>query len=226
MAELVKKNGQWEDTKPTEIDWDFFEKFEQWLKDYKVQFRVLKEAGKGKPWASVQSGNERYVFFKIEPKLWAIQRPGNNWLDVVGDWAFWFDFDSSVWIDRRMPQIRKIETAGVSAEDKIAAMKELSEQGWSRAVQDFYQRRMLDKDEDMRIRTQSLEKLRNKPSWRNIRAEMELLQSDPPDNLLKEVTASMRSRNPKGPLYHPGGEKLKVIQEWTDWWNKNSNRKD
>src|SRR5262249_25041035 len=77
VADLVQKNGEWVDTQArTSLDWDFFDKFQQSLKDYKVQYRVLKEAGKGKPWTSLQLGSERYVFFKIGPKLWAIQRPG------------------------------------------------------------------------------------------------------------------------------------------------------
>lgn len=228
VASVLKKNGDWEDTNPkTTLDWDFFQKFEQSLKNYKVQYRAARAAGKGKPWASLESGSERYVFFKLGPKLWAIQRPGNNWLDASGDWAFWFDLDDGVWKDRRVPAMERVEAAGSSAEQKASAMQELDNSGWSRALEDFYHRRLLDPQEDAKIRSHSLERMRTKPSWRNMAAEMQLLQSDVSDDLLRDVTQALRARNPKGPVYTPGsGDRLHVITEWNEWWQKNSSRKD
>lgn len=228
VANLIKKTGDWEDTNPkTQLDWDFFEKFEQSMKNYKVQYRVARAAGKGKPWASLESGSERYVFFKVGPKLWAIQRPGNNWLDASGDWSFWFDFDDGVWKDRRVPAMERVEAAGSSTEQKAAAMQELDSSGWSRALEDFYHRRLLDPQEDMKIRSHALERMKSKPSWRNMAAEMQLLQGDVSDELLRDATLALRARNPKGPIYSPGtGDRVHIITEWNEWWRKNSNRKD
>ena len=226
MADLSQKNGEWVDNQPkTRLDWDFFDKFQQSLKDYKVQYRVLKEAAKDKPWSSLQLGSGRYVFFKIGPKLWAIQRPGNNWLDASGDWSFWFDLDDAVWQDRHWPVIEKIEAAGATEEEKLAAMTEL-DSGWSRTLEDFYQRRLLDKAEDSKIRAHALERMRTKPSWRNIAAEMEFIQAQPSDEMLRDATQALHIRNPKGQIYTPGTDRTPVIKEWTDWWQKNNNRKD
>jgi hypothetical protein len=226
IADLVQKNGEWVDSQPrTSLDWDFFDKFRQSLQDYKVQYRVLREAGQGKPWASLQVGSERYVFFKIAPKLWAIQRPGNKWLDASGDWSFWFDMDNDVWQDRRWPVIDKIESPGTTLEQKLAALPEL-DNGWSRTLEDFYQRRLLDPNEDPRIRSHALERIKTKPSWRNIAAEIDLLRTNPNDELLSDATQALRARNPKGPVYVPGSDRAPVLKEWNDWWQKNSNRKD
>lgn len=226
MADLSLKNGEWIDNNAkTRLDWDFFDKFEESLKDYRVQYRVLRNMGKGKPWASLQMGQERFVFFKIAPKLWAIQRPGNNWLDVSGDWSFWFDFDEGVWQDRRWPMIEKIEAADTSSEDKAAALTEL-DHGWSRTLEQFYHRRLLDPNEDPKIRTHALERMRTKPSWRNMAAEMEFIQTNPSDEMLRDATAALRARNPKGPVYIPGADRAPVLKEWNEWWQQNSQRKD
>lgn len=228
VASLVKKDGDWEDTNDkTQLDWDFFEKFQQSLKDFKVQYRVARAIAKGKPWATLETGNERYVLFKIAPKLWAIQRPGTTWLEASGDWSFWFDFDNSVWQDRRVPAMQKVEAAGATPEQKMAAMQELDNTGWSRALEDFYHRRLLDRQEDAKIRAHALERMKTKPSWRNMAAEMQLIQGDPSDELLRDAIQALRARNPRGPVYSPGaGDRAHIILEWSDWWQKNSNRKD
>jgi hypothetical protein len=226
IVDLVQKNGEWVDTQPrTSLDWDFFDKFQQSLKDYKVQYRVLKEAGQGKPWASLQLGSERYVFFKIGPKLWAIQRPGNNWLDASGDWSFWFDMDSGVWQDRRWSAIEKVETPGTTLEQKVATFPEL-DIGWSRTLEDFYHRRLLDPNEELKIRMHALDRMKSKPSWHNIAAEMEFIKSNPSDEMLRDATQALRARNPKGPVYVQGSDRVPVLKEWNDWWEKNSSRKD
>ena len=225
MADLVQKNGIWVDTNPrTNLDWDFFDKFEQSLKDYKIQYRVSREAGKDKPWATLQMGSERYVLIKIGPKLWAIQRPGNNWLDASGDWSFWFDLDTGVWLDHRWPAIEKIEAPEASIEQKLAAMPEL-DNGWSRTLEEFYHRRLLDPKEDAKIRTHALERMRTKPSWQNIGAEIEFIQTNPPDDMLHDATLALRARNPKGPVFTAGTDRAPVVKEWTDWWQKNSSNK-
>ena len=106
-------------------------------------------------------------------------------------------------------------------------MQELDNSGWSRALEDFYHRRLLDPQEDAKIRSHALERMKSKPSWRNIAAEIQLIQGDVSDDLLRDATLALRARNPKGLVFSPGsGERAHVVNEWTQWWQKNSNRKD
>lgn len=227
LANLIKKNDEWTDTNPkTELDWDFFRKFEDSLTDYRVQYRVRPEAGKGKPSVSMISGNEHYVFFKLGPKLWAVQKPNEKWLAASGDWSFWYDLDAGVWTDRHTPIIKKIEAPGASLEEKQAGLKEL-ERDWSRAIQQFYQRRLLDSAEDRGIRIASLQRLRGKPSWKNVATFIAVLGTNIDDEMLKDVTLALRIRNPKGSVFTPGTSKRSVIvKEWNDWWEQNKARKD
>lgn len=228
IAELVIKDGEWQDTKPqTDLDFEFFDKWQQSLKDYRVQYRVLPTAAKGKPSVTVTSGGQKLVFYKLAPKLWAVQRGSQKWLDASGEWAFWYELDESVWHDRRANAIHQIEAAGVPVEQKQALMKQLDDNGWSRALEDFYQRRLQDNNEDLEVRLHALERLKNKPSWRNIRAEMQALENNPNDDLLKQLTIVLRIRNPKGIIYEPKStDRAETVEGWSAWWKKNSNRKD
>ncbi len=200
----------------TDLDFDFFDRWMQSLKDYRIQYRVLLTEGKGKSKVSVSSGGERFVFYKLAPKLWAIQKPGQKWLDASGDWAFWFEMDDGVWQDRRAPIIHKLESPGLSAEEKQQTLKQLDDNGWSRALEDFYHRRLLDTNEDMEVRSHSLDRLKRKPSWRNIRAEMQALENNPSNDLLKQLTIALRARNPKGVIFEPNiTDRASTVEGWT-----------
>lgn len=225
-AHLVKQEGKWTDTKPrTELDWDFFDKFEQSLADYRVQYRISPAAARGKHSVALISGNRTYHFYKLAPKFWAIKRPGEKWLVSSGDWTFWFELDEAVWIDRRMPTIRKVEAEGTTIEEKLNLLRELDNTGWSRTLQEFYQRHMLDTDEDKSFRMKALERLRTKPSWENMGAFVQLVQSNPDDDFLKEATSALRTRNPKGTAFN-GNNRATVVNEWIQWWAANKSRKD
>jgi hypothetical protein len=130
-------------------------------------------------------------------------------------------------MDHRASTIRQAEASGRTVEQKLETMKELETSGWSRALQEFYQRRMLDTAEDPQVRLKALERLRTKPSWANIAAEIALLQKNPSDELLNEATSALRARNSKGTVYTQGvNDRAKVVSEWLEWWEKNKTRKD
>jgi hypothetical protein len=228
LANLTKQNDDWTDTQPkTELDWDFFKKFERSLDDYRVQYRVSPEASKGKPSVIVSSGSQRYFFYKLAPKLWAVRRPNEKWLSASGDWAFWFDLDGSVWQDRHVPLIRKVESGNATKEDKLAMFKELDATGWTRTLQDFYQRHALDNAEDHEVRLVAIERLRSHPSWANMKALMALIQNTDDEELLRDGTLVLKTRNPKGTAYQPGSNaRSTVVGEWNEWWEKNKTRKD
>lgn len=228
LVSLVKKGGDWVDNRDhSELDWDFWNRFEQSLQDYRISYRVLPEAGVGKPEVVLKSGSEQIKFVQVAPKTWAIQRPGQKWLDASGDWSFWFDLDPKIFRDRYANEIEKAESTGLTAEQRLNAMKDLDSAGWSRAIESFYQRRLADAQEDLNVRAHALERLKSKPAWRNIRAEMEALMGNPPDDLLNLLTLALRVRNPKGPVFDPASsERPKIVHEWREWWNENSNRKD
>lgn len=227
LASLVKKDGEWADAQEkSQLDWDFFQRFRRSLADYRVQYRILAEASKGKRSVAMQAGPEKYKFYQLEPKLWAVQRPGKPWLDASGDWAFWYDMDNTVWQDRHAPLLQKAEADGATKEQKLEIFGQLDSE-WSRALEDFYQRRMLDSKEDPEIRIKAISRLRTKPSWRNMGAFIKLVQSQPSDDLLKDATQALRARNPKGTLYQPDQTtRSQVVDEWTSWWTRNSHRKD
>jgi len=225
LVHLVQKGGEWYDNKAnTELDWDFFQRFQEALDDFTIRYLVMSQIAIGKPQVTMQSGKDHYLLVQLSPNTWGIQKPGEKTLEVSSDWNFWYNLDQGVWLDQHSDAIRKAEDVNANKEAKLAAMHTL-ESSWSRSIQEFFQRRLLDQNEDPEVRLAALARLKTKPSLSNLKTYVEVLKHEPSDNLLSVTTLALHEQDPKGPIFQSNGSnRAEVIRVWLAWWNEHRDK--
>lgn len=221
--ELKSSGRGWtSDDKETLLNWDFLERFESSLKNHDIRMRVQTEISKGKNSMTLQSGGETYRFYKISNVLWAVKRPGQNWLEASDDWGFWYELDSGILEDRFAGQIRFLEDGTREKADRIKAMKKIGD-GWSKNLRDLYHKFLNDSQEDEEIQKMALQRLRTKPSMETSGVVVEFMNRTANEDLKKLCGQILKAGFPKGPLYNPKAtakEKAKTLRFWNNWWNQ------
>lgn len=219
QVHIVSRHGHWEDSHPkTELNWEFLGKFINSLKKFRVQYRVSPLIAKHQPHVQLNVGRKTYQLVLVGSRLWGLERPGTGWLEVSGDWAFWFQLDPSIWKDRFSSSIEKIDNPATSTADKQAALQKL-EGSWTRSMEEMYRRRLLDAHENQDVQEAALKRLRSKPSWRNMSVFIRFLNQSQNDQLLKQATEALRVRNPKGIVYDADKNNLSQARTmWNRWW--------
>jgi hypothetical protein len=225
LVELQKDaEGRWQnENKEQLLNWDFIERFENSLRDFDVRLRVHPDIAAGKPKLLLQTGNQTYEFFKVTKVMWAVKKPGYNWLVASNDWSFWFDFDQSLIEDRWANEIRLLQKPGVPAEERKAAMDKL-EGAWSRNLRDLYHKFLLDPDEDPSFQETAIQRLKRKPSLETSGVMVQFLNTSHNEDLKRIAGQILKIYYPKGPLYKPtlnAGQKAKVMEFWNNWWKQN-----
>ena len=223
ILEIRRDRGTWvNDNKAQMLNWDFVERFENSLKDFDVRLRVQNELATGKPKMIMQSGGQPYEFYKITKVMWAVKKPGAQWLEASDDWSFWYDFETSLVEDRFAPEIRVLEKP--DATDRPAAMQKL-EGLWSRNLRDVYHKMVLNLHEDPALQRQAMERLKRKPSLETSGVMVRVLTQTRDEDMKRIAGQILKTYYPKGPLYKPSlrdTEKAKAIEYWNRWWKQNS----
>lgn len=161
----LKNNGMgWmSDDQETLLNWDFIERFENSLRAFDVRLRVQLGAAKDKHRMVLQSGDDTYEFYKITNLLWAVKRPGQNWLEASDDWGFWYELDNAILEDRFAGAIRTIEDTTKDRDTRYKTMKRI-DAGWSRNLRDLYHKILNETPGDEDFQRLALQRLRTKPA--------------------------------------------------------------
>lgn len=226
----LKNNGMgWmSDDQETLLNWDFIERFENSLRAFDVRLRVQLGAAKDKHRMVLQSGDDTYEFYKITNLLWAVKRPGQNWLEASDDWGFWYELDNAILEDRFAGAIRTIEDTTKDRDTRYKTMKRI-DAGWSRNLRDLYHKILNETPGDEDFQRLALQRLRTKPAQETAGVVVGLLNRTTNEDLKKIAGQILKSNNPKGPLYNPKAskkDKAKVIQFWNRWWATQSGQKN
>lgn len=219
LVEVKKDSGKWvTDTPEALLNWDFLERVESSLKDFDVRLRVQLDIAKNKSKMIIQSGEQTYEFYKVTGVMWAVRKPGANWLVASDDWSFWYDFDQQMIEDRFAPEIRTLSKAGVTPAERKQSLDRLGD-GWSRNLRDLYHKILLDSNEDLEFKRTALNRLKRKPSDETSAAVAQFMSHSDSEELKVLAGQVLRLHNPKGPAYKknlPESEKAKVIEFWNN----------
>jgi hypothetical protein len=219
LLEIKKDGKHWVTENPEALlNWDFLERVENSLKDFDVRLRVQLDIAKNKSKMIIQSGDQTYEFYKVTGVMWAVRKPGSNWLVASDDWSFWYDFDQQMIEDRFAPEIRTLSKAGVAQPERKQAMDRLGD-GWSRNLRDLYHKILLDSNEDSEFKRTALNRLKRKPSEETSAVVAQFLSQSDNEDLKVLAGQVLRLHNPKGPAYKknlPESEKAKVIEFWNN----------
>lgn len=227
LFELVQSSSGWSTKEKPQIllNWDFINRFQNSLASFDVRFRALPQLGKDKIKMIVQIGDQAYEFYKLTGTVWALKAPGKPYLEASDDWSFWYDFDNGVLEDRFTDQIRTAGDSAKPAEERMAALR-ATEQGWSPNLRDLYHQIVLDRKSDSDMITFALRRLKSKPAKETAVVMAQFIGFAQDDDHKRTASQILKINEPKGPLYNPGsspGEKQKVIEFWSKWWEKNQN---
>lgn len=224
---LKKKGKDWvsEAAEPL-INWDFLERFENSLKDFKIRLRVQTSVGNDKPKFSLKSGGQTYEFYKMTNVLWAMKKPGAKWLEASDDWSFWYDMDEHIFADRYSEQIKVAGDLSRAKPERQAALDRL-EVTWSRNLRDLYHHLLLTQNEEADLQAVALKRLKAKPSVETAGVIIKFLEGEHADELKREAGVILKLQNPKGPKYNPSAgdeEKARILEFWRTWWKKNQGK--
>jgi hypothetical protein len=226
LFELKKTGKSWTQVSSTLLlNWDFIERFENVLKAFDIRFRVLPEIAQGKTKMILQSGDKTYEFYQLSNVLWAIKRPGTHWLEATDDFSFLYDFDNGVLEDPHATQIKAYEEAKTDAE-RLAELQKL-EGAWSPNLRDLYHKIVLDTAAGSELKTIAFKRLRAKPSPETAEVMTKVLSEAIDEDFRKIASQILKTTYPKGPIYNPHSspeERRKVVEFWTNWWQKNQNK--
>lgn len=223
ILDIYKKGERWATDNPELLlNWDFIERFENSLRDFDVRLRVQTDIAKTKSKMIVQSGEQTYEFYKVTGVMWAVKKPGQNWLVASDDWSFWYDFDQAMIEDRYANEIRLLNKAGVSEAERKQAMDRLGD-AWSNNLRDLYHKILESPDESLDFKQTAMNRLKRKPAPETSGVMVKVLESGD-EQLKRPASQVLKSLYPKGPLYKPNlsaAEKAKVIEFWNNWWKQN-----
>lgn len=220
LFELKKTDATW-NAEGTDLllNWDFLDRFQNSLSQYTIRFRVQKGPGQDKPKMVVQVGPQSYEFYKVTGTVWALKRPGSQWLEASDDWSFWYDFDNSVLEDRFTEQIRFLRGSGHDRESRLAAMHKI-DTAYSRNIRDLYHHMILSVDEDEALKRLAFQRLRSKPTKETALVMARYLQVGESEEFKKTAGQILKINNPKGPAYNPNAsaaDRGKAVEFWTNW---------
>jgi hypothetical protein len=225
LLALKKKGKQWVNENPEQLlNWDFLERLENSLNDFKIRLRVNEAIAEGKPKMIIQSGPQNYEFYKVTDVLWALKKPGTKWLEASDDWSFWYDFDQGVIEDRYSEQIKTAGDQTKPKEERMAALAKL-DVTWSPNLRELYHKLLLHDNEDASLQEIALKQLKRKPSIETAGVMVQFIEKSKDDELKKEAGIVLKLQNPKGPKYNPAAsdeEKAKTLEFWRNWWKQNS----
>lgn len=226
FLELKRNDKDWVSLMPDLIlNWDFIRKLEKALSSYPVNSRLtLNSTAKSQMKMILQSGMTTYEFFKLSPTMWALKKPGVNWLVSSNDWSSWGEFDLATVEDPNASEIRALQKTDNSLKEREQAMQKI-ESFWSNNLRTLYEQLAIRESEDMKIRETALKRLKTKPSIESCGTMVQIINSDDPrnENLKSLATQVLKIQNPSGPLYKsslPPKSREKVVTFWNQWWKK------
>lgn len=227
IFEIRKSSDGWDSVNPEQLlNWDFIERFHNSMKDFGVRLRVQTGIAEGKPKMIVQSGDTAYEFYKVTNVMWAVKKPGTNWLEASDDWSFWYDFEPSQYEDRYAADIREAQKTGLSKEVRMGILDKL-ERTWSSNLRDLYHKMVLNPSEDPDIQEIAMRRLKRKPSKETSGVMVQFLEQSTRDDLKDEAGVILKVFYPKGPKYSSKlspGERAKALEFWRNWWNHNRDK--
>lgn len=223
VFEIRKGSDTWSSANPDQLlNWDFIERFQNSLKDFDVRLRVQSGIAEGKPKMIMQSGDATYEFYKVTNVMWAVKRPGINWLEASDDWSFWYDFEPSQYEDRYAGDIREAQRSDLSKEIRMGILDKL-ERTWSSNLRDLYHKLLLNPNEDSDLQEVALRRLKRKPSKETSGVMVQFLEQSTHDDLKDDAGVILKVFYPKGPKYSSKlspGERAKALDFWRNWWNR------
>lgn len=221
--EFIQRDGIWDPVgEKLLVNWDFFERFENSLKNFTVRYRALSSITKDKPKMSLTMGSKTYDFYKISNVLWAVQKPGGHWLTASDDWGFWYDFEDGLLEDRFADSIRLLEDSSKELALRQSTLEKLEGQ-WSRNLRDVYHKIILDQEENPQLQEIAIRRLKGKPTMATALVMAKVLERTSNENFKRTASQILKLNYDKGPLYNPhasASERAKVVSFWSEWRKK------
>ncbi len=205
------------------LNWDFLDRFLNSLKSYTIRSRANLGLAVNKPKMIIQVGTQSFEFYKITNVVWALKRPGVDWLETSDDWSFWYDLDDEVLEDPYSTQIRFLQEPGQEREARLAALSKM-ERSYSRNLRDLYHHLVLKVDEDEDIKKIALQRLKARPVKETALAMARYLQVGDNEEFKRVASQILKINQPKGPLYKPTDTATKrnqTVEYWQNWADKN-----
>lgn len=203
------------------LDWDFINRFLDSLTNFPIQSRLHPAIARNKPHFLLISDNKQYNFYKVAPNLWAVQMPGQSWLNTSAGWSFWQDMEPALILDRHTDLLRQFIDKKLPTPQRISLLETLTP-SWNRSIKLAVHQVLLDPTSEEALLQESVRKIRQKPSLDSMGVLIELLQAPATsDHLAQLITETLRVRHRSGPLFKPEDSKStrsRVIQEWKQWW--------
>lgn len=205
------------------VNWDFVSELENSLTDFSIRLRVQTGIAKDKPKMIIDNGGQQLEFVKVTNVMWALKKPGTNWLIASDDWSKWGDLDAVKLEDRFADQIRALQgTKDVEAKKEILAK---IENGWTRNLRDMYIKLATTETEDENVRFIALKRLKSKPSTEVAGAMVKILEGSTNDDIRNEAGVILKLNHPKGPKFKSSDspeERQKALDFWSQWWRQKS----
>ncbi len=222
VLEMRKQGDTWvTDSPEMMINWDFVAELEDSLRRFDIRLRVQPGIAKDKPKMIIDNGGQQLEFSKVTNVMWALKKPGTNWLIASDDWSRWGEFDAVKYEDRFADDIRRV-LAAKDIEEKKSVLNKI-DSGWSRNLRDMYIKLATNESEDENIRFTALKRMKSKPSVEVAGAMVKILEGSTNDDLRDEAGVILKLNFPKGPKFKSSDspdDRQKALDFWRNWWQQ------
>lgn len=246
VFEFQKTNGRWHNLDTNFFtNWDFFEKFENMLREFQIDFRAHPLAGKDHtafeirvnnqlPKLSPQTNNKssrnvppgtgfkKYTFTRVGESTWAVQLPDSPWLIASGDFGLFSDMDQKIWISPYSKSLSLVTNTTADVSSRIKAVRSLAEHWGSDVKSVFFDALNIGGDASD-VKKEIANILRLHPTDESFVALFTCLQSAGDMELKNYISKILKIRNPKGSTIELDDDTATVIlktQEWEAWMKK------
>jgi hypothetical protein len=223
LGRFKYEDDEWTDAVEGQyLNWDFMERFIKSLEKFPIDFRLHPSIAEGKLHFSLKVGDQTYQFYKVDKNLWAMKSPRLAWLLSSKSWAFWENFDPSLFEEPFTDRIQKIFDPNLPLAERESSLKSL-DRLWSVNIRRALHKLLTDPRQEKSLRDLALQILKKRPSLENIKVFIQALKQTDDVDFQSDLTKTLRVRNPKGPIIQPEDtdeQRAKAVEEWTRWWKK------
>ncbi|MCB9024912.1 MAG: hypothetical protein H6625_01220 [Bdellovibrionaceae bacterium] len=219
VFDFEKKNSEWQQNIDNKyIDWDYFSRVLDSLKEFPIDKRYHLAFAKEKKQFEIRTGREIFSFYLVGRNFWAVKIPKAKWLVASSAWALFDDFKPELWLSKYNALLLTISDKKLDKEQRSQAIQRLGPT-WTLPIKQVYHKILLDPDDDNSLKLIVLANIKNKPTNENLKVLASSLHRTEDLELQVEITKALRIMNPKGPLLSlDKPEKFdEQIQQWQKW---------
>jgi hypothetical protein len=217
VVRFKKVDGRWKstDTKLF-INWSFFEKFTDSVREFPIDFRAHLAAAKDYANFELRQGSRNFLFVKVAEKTWAVKFPGSPWLSASGQFGFFDDMNQNIWLSPYTQQLQIVQDKLLPSDKRIAAIRALNS-FWGPDVKYTFHDVLMTGGDNVEVKREIAALLKTRPTDESFKILIDSLRVTEDRSYQETVTKVLRVRNPKGATIFSDDEDDVAAKKMADW---------